>query len=241
MPPRRASARHAAQPKSAAALPSSPTTPVQSRKSTRRGKPAIAADEPAVGRTAAREVWQTLDIRHMILTLLDRRTLFGMMALEKNGVSSIADIVYKSINIANLKKFTRKNVGTRPLFYSSRSECWWNSHDPLCTAERSRSSRYAHFPKSAARLSSSRSLLPLSYSIPKGCSATSTAGKASSHDSTLSSTNSLLANWMMLMSSDCATGTSRSTFTPQSTSQSTACSSPKRPGPPCLLYRLTTV
>lgn len=73
----------------------------------RSGKKAAAYKR---GGSAAQRVYETLDIRCEILSLLDRMTLLAMLRVEKGGVRSVVPELYRSLPVGQIKKCTRKSV-----------------------------------------------------------------------------------------------------------------------------------
>lgn len=71
------------------------TGPQPSR--TRFGRLRAHLAEFAVGGRAAREVYDTLELRILIFSLVDRDTLAGMMRLEVAAVESVAGVLYRRV------------------------------------------------------------------------------------------------------------------------------------------------
>lgn len=64
---------------------------------------------PTPARTAARAVYDILELRDAIFKLVDRRTLAGMW-LEKAAVASVVGALYESLTGAEVKKGLRPNL-----------------------------------------------------------------------------------------------------------------------------------
>lgn len=60
------------------------------------------------GGSAARKVYDNLEVRHRILTLTDRSTLGRMLRLERAVSESVARVLFRSVN--NAVKMSRANV-----------------------------------------------------------------------------------------------------------------------------------
>lgn len=62
------------------------------------------------GGKAARQVYETLELRRAIYDLLDRNTLVGLMRLEKVGMACVAEMIYGEINSIQAGKMNRNTV-----------------------------------------------------------------------------------------------------------------------------------
>lgn len=66
------------------------------------------------GGSAAKEVFTTPKLRDIILRLLDKGTLATMLRLHKAGSSSVAGILYHTINKNMVNKMSRASVNFLP-------------------------------------------------------------------------------------------------------------------------------
>jgi hypothetical protein len=73
-----------------------------------------------LGGAASRRCYQTLELRLLILKLLDYPTLATMLRVEQNITASVAGILYETIHSSMMSKMSRVIVSKNPVLTVSR-------------------------------------------------------------------------------------------------------------------------